>query len=516
MIRAGVCGTKIIIETDDPSVKSLLEYTHTEKKYNFIFKQWRDTKVHGKIYDRTKLDKATGHTFFELGLGWAAYVLGVFRDYLILDDVQDITSAVKADSYRTIPFPELRDYQNDDVLHLLKYKIGLFTCYTGYGKSQVIATLANYAYRDLGQKVLLLAPGKKAKEELVKRCKNVFGLDIPSSDGRIKAMITNGISNSKKYKDPAQLEAIKQEMATYDWVLADEVEYCISPGGIKILDMLTGVRRFYGFSGTSDKTAGQMISFVEGLSKCVTDNRDLVKYFGPSLVYRLPLHLSIDLVSVRTSSLDHVDLGDLDNEGNIYAAIMGRIWSNPTVCQTIVKVAKHYPMLFIPINSLVEVITNWIENYFIGKLRVLLISGEGYIYYDIMGNRQKIDLGQACDYIRNGMVDIIPSTSSGYRALDFPGLENIFLIQGAIAGVVLQCIGRVARGSHMNIISLDPLGKTKIPVYTKGRAERRKMIQEYYKYCNITESEILERDLQNNLSTWRIENEKRLQSEEGH
>jgi hypothetical protein len=68
----------------------------------------------------------------------------------------------------------------------------------------------------------------------------------------------------------------------------------------------------------------------------------------------------------------------------------------------------------------------------------------------------------------------------------------------------------------MNIISLDPLGKTKIPVYTKGRAERRKMIQEYYKYCNITESEILERDLQNNLSTWRIENEKRLQSEEGH
>jgi primosomal protein N' len=68
-------------------------------------------------------------------------------------------------------------------------------------KTQVIATLANYAY-GLGKKVLLVAPGKKALDELVKRCKNVFGLDIPSKDGRIKAMITSGLLNRLDYKDP--------------------------------------------------------------------------------------------------------------------------------------------------------------------------------------------------------------------------------------------------------------------------------------------------------------------------
>ena len=58
------------------------------------------------------------------------------------------------------------------------------------------------------------------------------------------------------------------------------------------------------------------------------------------------------------------------------------------------------------------------------------------------------------------------------------------MIQGNIAGVVLQCVGRVARGSHMNIISLDSMFGKKIPVYTKGQEERDNMIKEYYKYCN--------------------------------
>ena len=175
---------------------------------------------------------------------------------------------------------------------------------------------------------------------------------------------------------------------------------------------------------------------------------------------------------------------------------MTRIFTTPAVCNTIVKVAKKYPMMYIPVNNLANIISAWIENYFIGVFRILLICGEGYIYYDLKGNRTKLkDLSEACEYVKNGLVDIIPSTSAGFRALDLPGLETIFLIQGKVAGVVLQSVGRVARGTKFNLISLEPQPKKKIPVYSKGMENRDKMIHEYYKYCEIVDSEIFEANL---------------------
>ena len=115
------------------------------------------------------------------------------------------------------------------------------------------------------------------------------------------------------------------------------------------------------------------------------------------------------------------------------------------------------------------------------------MCGEGYIYYDKKGNRSSLTLEEACDYIKNDLVDVIPSTSAGYRALDFPNLENILLIQGNRAGVTLQAVGRVARGTHMNIISLEPAFPAKIPIYSKGAEGRDEMIKGYYKYCEIND-----------------------------
>lgn len=54
---------------------------------------------------------------------------------------------------------------------------------------------------------------------------------------------------------------------------------------------------------------------------------------------------------------------------------------------------------------------------------------------------------------------------------------------------------RVARGTHMNIISLVPSSGRRIPVYSKGAENRDDLIKSYYKYCDITDSEINEINL---------------------
>lgn len=48
----------------------------------------------------------------------------------------------------------------------------------------------------------------------------------------------------------------------------------------------------------------------------------------------------------------------------------------------------------------------------------------------------------------------------------------------------------------MNIITLSPEDGKKIPVYTKGTEERDKMINQYYKYCDIRRYSINEADLE--------------------
>jgi hypothetical protein len=487
---------KIIIETDDLNIKKLLETTASEIQYLPWVKKWGTIKKTTKLYEnRVKANKNGIYTFI-LGLGWAGYLINVLRNYISKQEYDDILlNAIYSDEIRTVPFEKLRDYQNQDCLHLLKYRVGLFCCYVGYGKTSVIATLADYFYKQ-GKKVLIVTPGKKANEEIVKRLKTWFDLDIPSSDGRLVNMITNGLMIRKDIKDPSKLAKLEAEWATFDVLLVDEVEYTINDSGMFLFNRLTGLSRCYGFSGSADKTNASVISFINGLDETVIRNKDLISFFGPSLVYRMPIVMDIDMIKIQTDSLSKVRFDSDDLAGNTYLNIMTKIWTTPEVCKTVVRVAKKFPMMFIPINNLVNIISTWIDNYFIGTFRILLICADGYIYYDLNGNKTKLkDLSEACKYVSSGLVDIIPSTSAGFRALDLPGLENIFLVSGKVAGVTIQSVGRVSRGNHMNIISLDTSNGKKIPIYSKGMLERNKMIMDYYKYCNINEKVIDEINL---------------------
>jgi hypothetical protein len=286
---------------------------------------------------------------------------------------------------------------------------------------------------------------------------------------------------------------VAAELRTFDVILSDEVEYCINPAGNYIFGNAVNATARYAFSGTADKGNGNMISFQNGLKDpSVSENLGLIRFFGPSLVYRRPLDRILNLIDIRTRALYSADIFGqtaIDNK-NLYLKILMSLFTCPEVCNLIVDIAKRFKNLFIPINFLQGIIDGWIENYFKGVLRILLVCGEGYIYYDLDGNKTSLTLSEACQYIKDDKVDVIPSTSAGFRALDFPNLSNILLLSGKIAGSVLQQIGRVSRQSEMTIITISPDGKKKIPVYSKGCKERSDMILDYYRYCDIRQESL--------------------------
>ena len=119
--------------TDDPSVKCMLEFKQKETKYVPWQKQWRTIETITKLYEEKRCMPVNGIWTFTVGLGWASYLANVFCNFITQEEYFGIIKAIMAESYPTTPFPNLRDYQNQDILHILKYKLGLFTVFTGYG-----------------------------------------------------------------------------------------------------------------------------------------------------------------------------------------------------------------------------------------------------------------------------------------------------------------------------------------------------------------------------------------------
>lgn len=126
---------RIVLRTDDSSVKYMFEFVIKETIYNKSGNRIEVPKMI-KLYENGKdIKDDEGNYIFIFHYGWASYLLRVFKNYLSVPDYEDLMKLLMAESYRTIPFQELRDYQNSDVLHLLKYNIGLYSCFTSYGAS---------------------------------------------------------------------------------------------------------------------------------------------------------------------------------------------------------------------------------------------------------------------------------------------------------------------------------------------------------------------------------------------
>lgn len=324
-------------------------------------------------------------------------------------------------------------------------------------------------------------------DELVKRYRTLYNESLPVGwEGDLGVVITQGLLQKKIIKNPDQAKIETKKLEKFDVVLVDEVEYTINPSGAWIYDRVKNASHMYGFSGSADKYKGECLSFQNGITGTIMDNAGLIKYFGPSLVHRMPVANEMNDVAIKTLALDFLEFGEneVNDEDNVYVQLLTAMWTNPSVVEAITKVIQAYPKLYIPVNNLENIINTWVE-YWKGKFRILVICHAGYMYTDLAGNTTNLTLEEACEMMDKGLIDVIPSTSSGFRALDFPGLNNILLVAGKNAGTVLQTVGRTARQKVMNIIHLEPKKFKMIPVYTKGTKHRLEMLHDYYRYCKI-------------------------------
>jgi hypothetical protein len=143
MIKLNVdeSNKKIKLVTDEAVIRHFLEVITKKTEYiPWQRKVGTITRVH-RIYDERKTPTMKNGVFtYTLGYGWAAYLLNTFSSRISQEDYHNILNkVVYSDSYIRFPFPGLREDQNEDVLHLLKFKRGLYSVYTGYGLAKFAA-----------------------------------------------------------------------------------------------------------------------------------------------------------------------------------------------------------------------------------------------------------------------------------------------------------------------------------------------------------------------------------------
>lgn len=469
-----------------------IQYLDRGVKFNWKMKKFLYSEDMMFLSDRRA--KGAGSGVYEFSVGLAPYLYQEFRAELPAASAELLRGLCFSggEGVADGEFKNLRPGQAGDLRALLRYRRGLFQTYTGYGKTEVIATLVRYVIQATEDSVLLVCPTNVALGELRSRVEKLTGhkLEYFSYENRVNAINLNGFLRSGRYDPDSPYWGRRV------WLLADEVEHCVAKGATQFYRRLGQVERMYGFSATSDKLLAEPIRTragdgvtVEAVREGIGRNLQLVRYFGTTVVFQRPSTFSVRMVNV-VSSMTKRDVGlDVRRDyASVYSEISYELFTSARFCRLVEAIAERVGTIYIPMFRL-QVIDHWVANYFQRKgYTILVISSRGYEVYSQGELLRTVDLDGMKRMIEGGEVDLILGTKSSYSALDIPSLSRCMILYSKSASTVIQAVGRTARKGKFDIYSICPMGN--IPIYSKDLRERQRLFREYYGEGRLEEMEI--------------------------
>jgi hypothetical protein len=467
-----------------------------------------------KEHDEYLYESEPSDGVFTFQTGYASYVYNEFYNQLSDSDRNKLEYLIFPKDDIKVNFNNLFDYQNEDLNQLLRVRRGIFQTYTGYGKSEVIASLANYIGNTLKQKVLIVTATRVSLEELKSRFRSRFNLEF--DDGYIDKSSNINIININGYLRSYSYDPSDTYWSCPMWILADEVENCCTETSMEFFENIPNIIRMYGFSATADKQMAEPLlsripnefynsDEVKGLKNlgrfeyrhklvslenqykynirtALGRNKYLVGFFSNSAVFRKPSKFDIKIINISTT----ISNDSLSQPSSYqYDQIISSLFTDDKVCKLIESIAYKVGLIFIPMFRL-QIIDYWLEHYFRKHDYITaVICGRGIELYDGGEFQDYITLDELKILVKLGSVNLILGTKSSYNSMDLPQLNRSLLLYSKAANIVIQAIGRTARPGKFEIYSITPYKY--IPIYTKDLNNRLNLIKKYYSDCNIVE-----------------------------
>lgn len=451
-------------------------------------------------------------------VGMAPYVYGMLFDKLPENSKKLLENLIFSPEFKIQreDLFSLTDEQFTDVTQMLTCRRGLFQCYTGYGKTEVIAALSKFLLRKTDDNILIVTVNSSAKSEIANRLLKKFDIDAThylDLDKRIN-IITSHVLRSNSYvpKDP-RFRKIK-------WILADEVEYCATGSLSEFYESdFPQPIHMYGFSATAEAEKAEPIrtrlpedlydQFVHenitlggridnrGFKKFKEDrfqylktklgeNSTVVGYYGATVVFKKPKRNRIvKLINVKGEFLRKFK-EDFKQYNECIQGITNLMLTDSDLIRLINAIVYKRGLSFLPLITY-EVVDEYIKSFTKFDFVCAFLHGGGIVDYYTCGEYLgSSNIEELKDIIKDheGLIGFLTSTAAGYRAIDMQGLSRVILITSNKASVILQAIGR-ARDRELEIINLIP--GCSIPMYSKQLDRRRNMIRSYFEDCSLTE-----------------------------
>lgn len=360
---------------------------------------------------------------------------------------------------------QLRDYQVEDALEILRNTNGIVQLRTGYGKTYLMAWLCKY----LPRPILVTEPSNALCEEFLHR------LDLVGVDrDEIYLLNPNGYIRSKNNE--------------YEWMkgvktlLSDEVT-SITEGLRVIFERLPKLERCYDFSATPDKLNNLKLKGIKSGSINDTAAR-VVEYYGESIVYK-PMKKDFELI-IDGIHLGRSSISIANFRYNLYNTVMNNVFRSSNLALYIHACLERSqgPILF-PYTSRKHV-ERFMTNKLLGSYKLAiwssgqLVLNNGKTFTESNRWRDDLSIYDTVKYlIENRLVDLVFCSSVGSIGVDFPTLSEVILMVGGNAGNIIQKVGRTARVENPRIYMPKNLDDN--PLYEASFNKRLKWIKSVMK-----------------------------------
>lgn len=466
--------SNFILQTGDKELMRKFRFSIHHKEYKKSQHKYVDIKQTIKMYE------PVGKNQYRFSIGYIFYVLNACMHKMTPEKVKEIVSKFKSE-LSSLNYYSLYPNQIEDLDKLLKYKFGIFQCYTGYGKSEVISVLAKNL-TDQGLRVLIIVPSKPAIKEVRDRIKKYYTDPIHtfmSSSAMLNIVSPKSLVGTNQWEQMRKNDF--KALRNVDVVLADEVEMTLNNSFYRMKSRLTNAKYFYGFSASANKSSTDPIPRDSDLLKIIDlQINSMVANYGFTAVYQLPTKNQLTITSMQTN-LSGYRFMRASHSYSKYAKLVTNLYAYPKFQKCIKFILEKVPCLYIPINNL-DAIDRLLKANLTSK-PILTIQGSGYHIYQNGKRIKSVTLPRAKELVLNSEVHAVLGTISSFRALDFHNLGNILCTFGKATSVILQYVGRISREIEMNLWYVE--SNPKIPIYSSTIDHNKRMIEDFYQNCDI-------------------------------
>lgn len=375
-----------------------------------------------------------------------------------------IRNSISSQIPDNVDYSILRDYQVADATTILSYTNGLVQLPTGYGKTYLMSWLCDY----LPKPILITEPTLALCDEIrsrigESRMDNIYIVNPTAYWARIE-------------RDDSWIESIRT-------ILSDEM-MSVTDSIKKFFDRMPHLIRIYGFSATPDRYVNTRLQFIKD-HKLHDDTCEILQYYGPAIVYS-KMRKSITIYE------DELHLGSCgwsmaQYDHWKYKKANDKCFNAKCLPGYIKDCIRRStgPILF-PFTDHKQI--EWIFNSpELSEYRIALWDSESVRLNNgkeftkshpwiRKSDGEKFDPYRLVKYmIENNQVQVIFTSSVGFKGVDFPTLRNLILMVGSNAGNIIQIVGRVCR-SNDPIIFL-PKNLDKNDLYTVSYNKRLNWIK---------------------------------------